>query len=44
MKDGCWLRRTVRRGRRKGEDGAEPSGVIGSWTANLSQLNQQQQR
>ena len=35
--------------RRGGEEGGEapgpaPSGVIGSWTANLSQLNQQQQR
>lgn len=34
---------------RRGREGEEapspaPSGVIGSWTANLSQLNQQQQR
>lgn len=43
MKDSCWLRC-----REEGGGGwslSRPSsGVIGSWTANLSQLNQQQQR
>lgn len=34
-----------RRGREREEaPSPAPSGVIGSWTANLSQLNQQQQR
>lgn len=33
-----------RRGGGEEAPGPTPSGVIGSWTANLSQLNQQQQR